>query len=88
MVFTALGVSKSLARAAFTAFWVLASLGWEMGVNYDDETGKVLPGAPAWHQPWIHKYPFLRSKKISTQGPFLGCVYGFVNRIPVATLAK
>lgn len=40
MVFTALGVSKSLARAAFTAFWVLASLGWEMGVNYDDETAR------------------------------------------------
>lgn len=35
MVFTALGVSKSSARAAFTAFLVLASLEWDMGVAYD-----------------------------------------------------
>lgn len=48
MVFTALGVSKSLARAAFTAFWVLASLGWEMGDTYADEAGKGLSGTPAW----------------------------------------
>lgn len=47
MVFTALGVSKSLARAAFTAFLVLASLEWETGVTYD-EAGKGLSGAPAW----------------------------------------
>lgn len=48
MVFTALSVSKSLARAAFTAFLVLASLEWEIGVTYDDEAGKGLSGAPAW----------------------------------------
>lgn len=45
MVFTALGVSKSLANAAFTAFLVLASLEWDMGVTY--EASKGLSGAPA-----------------------------------------
>ena len=48
MVFTALGVSKSLARAAFTAFLVLVSLEWDMGVTCDDKAGKGLSGAPDW----------------------------------------
>lgn len=60
MVFTARGVSKSLASAAFTASLVLASLEWDMGVTYDDEASKTLsislpPSPPclslAWHQP-------------------------------------
>lgn len=46
MEFTALGVSKSLASAAFTAFLVLASLEWDMGVTYD-EASTGLSGAPA-----------------------------------------
>lgn len=56
MVVTALGVSKSLASAALTAFSVLASLEWDMGSPTMMRQVKGSPAAPwgpslAWHQP-------------------------------------